>query len=79
MANFNHVVLAGTMRGIVCDITTFFDLEIRVQNKPTVYVPCYWPGKINTDMEDHDVLIHGELVADRTSLITLTVTDLEVI
>ena len=82
MANFNHVILAGTVRNLAFYATMFrsdFELEIWGQDKPAVWATCSWAGEISPDLEDRDFVVHGELVGDRTGSLSVRVINLEVI
>jgi len=81
VANFNHVVLAGTLSDLVTERNGYissFDLSIRKQNKPTVYVACTWWGEISPEMVGMDFLVHGELV-NAAGSVAVAVTDMEVV
>jgi hypothetical protein len=74
VANFNLVVLAGTVRDIhyyVDHGEATFDIEIRVQNKPDVFVKCCHLCNIEvTQLENHDVIAHGEINQDNEVMVT---------
>lgn len=82
MANYNHVVLAGTMEEHFYNAPkrmTYFSLSIRENNKPDVHVDCEFNGMIHADVSGRDILLHGSLIYPGPEGLEVAVTEWEIV